>query len=255
MAVVFGLPVHISNLSRITCWFQISHTSVMSKQNIITGFPHEISHVTGDKYVLPWKYSKLFTLLSTGVMSIHLTGKTPQLHNPLSRQRNIGIICLKHREPMKRPPPCDDTLQVCRLCNSGSTCESPVQVCTHEISFTPPTSTHMHTGHQHHTGQGKGSSWGWGARRLLHALIFTSPTRTLCDQWHTWSPAACLSCSCLSPLFTVLFTTICFVVCGEREGTSFRLWMWTNMTKGECWKAWKDTKKGSFAHLFLFALC
>lgn len=61
-----------------------------------------------------------------------------------------------------------------------------------------PTHTYMHRSPTPPRGQGRGFSLGWGARRRLCALIFTSPTMTLCNWWHKWPPAARLSC--FSPL-------------------------------------------------------
>ena len=46
------------------------------------------------------------------------------------------------------PPPRDDTPEICSVCDSGYTCDSPVRVLTPEISLHPlkkPIFTHTHT--------------------------------------------------------------------------------------------------------------
>lgn len=151
-------------------------------------------------------------------LSVNTSLGSPPVHTPCSTQRDIRIICPTKqggtwRAPRSSaPPPRDDTPEICSVCDSGYTCDSPVHVATPEISLTlslpppNPSSTHTHTGHLHHQGQERGFSLGRGARRRPRALIFTSPTMTLCNWWHKWPPAAPLSCYSSSPVCPLLLS-------------------------------------------------
>lgn len=143
-----------------------------------------------------------FTKQPTGLTPI-LNSRTLSLFYTVRHQNNLSDEQEgKWRAPCSSaPPPCDDTPQICSLCDSGYTCDSPVHVRSPEIFLTchsppNPSSTHTYTPSSTQ-GKGGGFSLDWGARRCPCALIFTSPTMTLCNWWHKWPPAACLLC-CLA---------------------------------------------------------
>lgn len=109
------------------------------------------------------------------------------------------------------PPPYDDTPQICsptrQLLHLRLTCTLPHPWDYPQPSLPPNPRPepilHTHTLYANttDTGEGKGGrkgggggvlSQGWGARRRPRALIFTSPTMSLCNWWHKRPPAACL---------------------------------------------------------------
>lgn len=76
------------------------------------------------------------------------------VHTPCSTQWDIRIICLTStrgtwRAPCSSaPPPRDDTPEICSVCDSNYTCDSPVRVRAPEISLTchaPPYPSYPHT--------------------------------------------------------------------------------------------------------------
>lgn len=119
------------------------------------------------------------------------------------------------------PPPCDDTPEICSMWQQlhlWLTC-----ACPRPLRYSSPV-THLpqthrtHTEYQHHRGQQRGFSLGWGARRCPRALIFTSPTMTLCNWWHKWPPAARLLPR-LPPIPIFLF-------CSHHHHPSFSAVLW-----------------------------